>query len=165
MRTLIICMFTFYFRISMSGARCHVISHWCSFVEVLLFIFVDFDVTGTRNTYQNVWQFKILIQNFGRSRMHSLYSVHVMSCHCSMFTENYHFSIFGIKWNRDIVITAISDHLSHAQGRGLVYFLFTNLECRSNGHVTAATAHHHVSRVVPLVLEIYLSYYHFLTVS
>ena len=76
-------------------------------------------------------------------------------CRC-MFTENYHCSIIGIKWNRNIVITVISDHLSHAQGRGLVYFLFTNLERRSNGHVTAATAHHHVSKAVPPVLEIYL---------
>ena len=92
---------------------------------------------------------KILIQNVERSIMYSLYSAHVMSCHCCMFTENYHFKIFGSKWGRNMMITVISGHLSHAQGRWPEYFLFTNLKGRSNGHVTAATAHHHVGRVAP----------------
>ena len=92
---------------------------------------------------------KILIQNVERSIMYSLYSAHVMSCHCWMFTENYHFKIFGSKWGRNMMITVISSHLSHAQGRWPEYFLFTNLKGRSNGHVTAATAHHHVGRVAP----------------
>ena len=95
--------------------------------------------------------------------MYSLYSAHVVSCHCCMFTEHYHFNIFGIEWDRKIIITIISDHLSHAQGRWLVYFSFTKLKRRPNGHVTAATAHYHVSRAAALVLEIYLSYCHLLT--
>ena len=81
--------------------------------------------------------------------MYSLYSAHVMSCHCCMFTENYHFKIFGSKWGRNMMITVISGHLSHAQGKWPDYFLFTNLKGRSNGHVTAATARHHVRRVAP----------------
>ena len=52
--TLIICMFTFYFKISMSEARGHAISHWCSFVDVVLIISVHFDTTGTRNTFQRI---------------------------------------------------------------------------------------------------------------
>ena len=135
-------------------------------LEALLLISVHFDVTGTRNLFQrykNVWKWEILIQNFERSRMYSLYSEHVMSYHRCMFAENYHFNIFRIKWDRNIKITVICDHFSHAQGRWPVYLLFKNLKCRSNGHVTAATAHHHVSRAAPPVLEIYLSYYHFLT--
>ena len=73
-----------------------------------------------------------------------------MSCHCCMFTENYHFKIFGSKWGRNMMITVISGHLSHAQGKWPDYFLFTNLKGRSNGHVTAAmTARHHVRRVAP----------------
>ena len=74
-----------------------------------------------------------------------------------MFTEKIYFSTFGIKWDRAIITTVISDHLSHAQGRWSVYFSFTNLKYRSNGYVTVATAHHHISRAAPLVLEIYLS--------
>ena len=97
-----------------------------------------------------------VIQNVERSRMCSLYSAHVMSCHCCMFTEYYHFNIFGIEWDKNIIIAVISDHLSHAQGRWLVYFSFTKLKRRPNGHVTAATAYHHVSRAAALVFEIYL---------
>ena len=83
-------------------------------------------------------------------------------CRC-MFTEKYHFNIFRMKWDRNMIITVISDHLSHAQGKWPVYLLFTNLKCHSNGHVTTATTHHHVSRAAPPVLEIYLIYYQFLT--
>ena len=77
--------------------------------------------------------------------MYSLYSAHVLSCHYSMFREHHHFNIFGIEWDGNIIITVISDHLSHAQGRWLVYFSFTKLTRRPNGHVTAATAHYHQS--------------------
>ena len=59
-------------------------------------------------------------------------------------------------------LSDISDHLSHAQGKWLVYFSFTKLKLRPNIHVTAATAHYHVSKVTALVLEIYQSYYHLL---
>ena len=96
----------------------------------------------------------ILIQNVERSKMYSLYSAHVMSCHCCMFTENRHFNIFGIEWDRNIIITVISDHLSHALGRWLVYFSSTKLIRRPNGHVTAVTAHYYVCRAAALVLEI-----------
>ena len=85
-----------------------------------------------------------LIQNVERSNMYSLYSAHVMSCHCCMFTENHHFDIFGIEWDRNIIITVISDHLSHALGRWLVYFSFTKLIRRPNGHVTVVTADYYV---------------------
>ena len=77
-----------------------------------------------------------------------------MSCHCCMFTEHYNFNIFGIEWDKNIIITVISDHLSHAQGRWLVYLSFTKLKRRPNVHVTAATAHYHISRAAALVLEI-----------
>ena len=95
--------------------------------------------------------------------MYSLYSAHVMSSHCCMFTEHYHFNIFGIEWDRNIIITVISDNLSHSQGRWLLYFSFTKLKRRPNDHVTAATAHYYISRAAVLVLEIYLSYYHLLS--
>ena len=125
-----------------------------------------FEITGTRNTFQGIWKcitLNILIQNVERSRMYSLYSAHVMSCHCFMFAEHYHFNIFGIEWDRSIIITVISDHLSHVKGMWLVYFSFTKLKRRPNGHVAAATAHYHVSRAAALVLEICLSYHHLLT--
>ena len=48
---------------------------------------------------------KKLIQNVERSIMYSLYSAHVMSSHRCMFTENYHFKIFGNKWGRNMKIT------------------------------------------------------------
>ena len=96
----------------------------------------------------------ILIQNVERSKIYSLYSAHVILCHCCMFTENHHFDIFGIEWDRNIIITVISDHLSHALGRWLVYFSFTKLIRRPNGHVTAATAHYYVCRAAALVLGI-----------
>ena len=53
-------------------------------LEVVLFIFVHFDITGTRNTfkgYKNVWKLKITIQNFERSRIYSLYTQHLSTCH------------------------------------------------------------------------------------
>ena len=149
--------------ITVYETHCHIINHWCSSPEVFFFLIsVHFDVTGTRNTFQGIHIFitlNILIQNVERSRMNSLYPAHAMLCHSCMFTENYHFNIFGIEWDKNIIITVISDHLSHAQGRWLVYVSFTKLKLRPNGHVTAATAHCHVSRAAALVLEIYLSYY------
>ena len=78
---------------------------------------------------------------------------------CHLMSPLYVFNIFGIKCDRNIIITVISDHLSHDQDSWPVYFLFANLMCRSNGHVTAATAHHRVNRAAPLLLEIYLSYH------
>ena len=104
--------------------------------------------------YEKCITSNILIQNVERSKMYSLYSAHVMSCHCCMFTENHHFDIFGIEWDRNIIITVISDHLSHALGRLLVYFSFTKLIRRPNGHVTAVTPHYYVCRAAALVLEI-----------
>ena len=89
-----------------------------------------------------------------------------MSCHCCMFTEHYHFNIFVIEWDRNNIITVFFDHLSHAQGRWLVYFSFTKLKRRSNGHVTAATPHYHASRALlwcfklsKLLSFTYTSYY------
>ena len=148
----------------MSEATCHIINHWCS-LEVALFLSIlTSQGPGIHfNGYKKLWKLKISIQNVERSIMYPLYSALVMSCHRCMFTENNHFKIFGSKWGRNMTITVIFGHPSHAQGRWPVYFLFTNLKCRSNGHVTAATAHHHVSRAAPPVLEIYLSCYHFLT--
>ena len=55
--------------------------------------------------YKNIWNIKKLIQNVERSIMYSLYSAHVMSSHRCMFTENYHFKIFGNKWGRNMKIT------------------------------------------------------------
>ena len=106
------------------------------------------------NGYKRCITSNILIQNVERSKMYSLYSAHVMSCHCCMFTQNHHFDKFGIEWDRNIIITVISDHLIHALGRWLVYFSFTTLIRRPNGHVTAATAHYYVCRAAALVLEI-----------
>ena len=83
--------------------------------------------------YENAWKLNILVQNFEISRMYSLYSAHVMSYHRCMFTEKNHLNIFGIKWDRNIIITVISNHLSHAQGSWPVYFfLLTNLKCHPN---------------------------------
>ena len=96
-----------------------------------LFISVHFDATGTRNTFQRIWKYMksdFFIQNFERRRMHSLYSV--MSCNCCMITKKHkknHINIFRIEWDRNIIITVISDHLSYAKGRCLVYISFTNL--------------------------------------
>ena len=95
--------------------------------------------------------------------MFLLYSVHVVSCHCCMFTEHYHFNIFGNEWDRKIIITVISDHLSHAQGRWLVYFSFTELKRRPKSHVAAATAHYYNSRAAVWCLKSVWSYYHLLT--
>ena len=88
--------------------------------------------------------------------MYSIYLARVISCHCCTFTEHYNFIIFWIKWDRNIIITFICDHFSHAKCRWLVIFSFTNLKCCPNVHVTAATAHH-VSRAIALALEIFLS--------
>ena len=104
--------------------------------------------------YEKCITSNVLIQNVERSKMYSLYSAHVMSYNCCMFTENHHFDIFGIEWDRNIIMTVISDHLSHALGRWLVYFSFTKLQRRPNGHMTAATAHYYVCRAAALVLEI-----------
>ena len=162
-RTLIICtMFTFCFRITVSEVRCHMIKHWCS-LEMLISVRLTSHGTGIHfKGYKNAWKLKVLIQNVERSRMYSLYSAYVMLCHCCMFTENYNFNICGFEWDRKIIITVFSDHLNHAQCRRLVYFSFTKKRW-PNGHVTAATAHHHVSRVAALVLQIYLNYHHLLT--
>ena len=99
--------------------------------------------------YEKCITLNILIQNVEIIKMYLLYSAHVMSCHCCIFTENHHFDIFGIEWDRNIIITVIS-----ALGRWLVYFSFTKLIRRPNGHVTAATAHYYVCRAAALVLEI-----------
>ena len=64
------------------------------------------------------------------------------------------FNIFGIEWDRHIIMTVVADHLSYAPGRWPVYFSFTSWKQRPNGHVTAATAHHQVNSVTALVLEI-----------
>ena len=53
-------------------------------LEVVLSIFVHFDITGTRNTfkgYKNVWKLKISIQNFERIRIYSPYTQHLSTCH------------------------------------------------------------------------------------
>ena len=152
---LYICIFNFYFKITVSEAHCHIINHWCSsLVEVFLSILTSQGPGILFNGYKKCITSNILIQNVERSKMYSLYSAHVMSCHCCMFTENHHFDIFGIEWERNIIITVISDHLSHALNRWLVYFSFTKLIRRPNGHVTAATVHYHVCRAAALVLEI-----------
>ena len=46
--------------------------------------------------------------------MYSLYSAHVMSCHCCMFTDHYHFNILGIEWDR---IYHHNSHLWSSQAR------------------------------------------------
>ena len=51
-RTLLICMFTFYFKIIVSEARGHITNHWCSCLETALFIFAHSDVTVIWNTFQ-----------------------------------------------------------------------------------------------------------------
>ena len=157
---LYICISNFYFKITVSEAHCHIIDHWCSLEVAFFFISVHFDVAWTRNTlYKNdIYIYKcitlnILIQNVERIRMHSLYWAHVMSCHCCMFAEHYHFNIFGIEWDRNITITVISDHLIHAQGRWLVYFSFTNLNRRPNGHVTAASYYHLLTQAIMPILN------------
>ena len=48
-RELYICIFNFYFKITVSESHCHILNHWCSSVEIFS---VHFDVTGTRNTFQ-----------------------------------------------------------------------------------------------------------------
>ena len=152
---LYICIFNFYFKITVSEAHCHMINHWCSSLEVFFLSILTSQGPGIHfKGYEKCITSNILIQNVERSKMYSLYSAHVMSCHCCMFTENHHFDIFGIEWDRNIIITVISDHLSHALGRLLVYFSFTKLIRRPNGHVTAVTAHYYVCRAAALVLEI-----------
>ena len=51
---LYICIFNFYFKITVSEAHCHIINHWCS--SLGFFFSVHFDVTGTRNTFQRIWK-------------------------------------------------------------------------------------------------------------
>ena len=78
------CILNFYFKITVSEAHCHIINHWYSSLEAVFLISVHFDVTGTRNIFQGIWKcitLYILIQNVEISRMYSLYSAHVMSCH------------------------------------------------------------------------------------
>ena len=150
----------------MFEVHCHIKNHECSSLEVVSFYFCPFwrhrDQEYISRDIKCI-TLNILIQNVERCRMYSLYSAHVMSYHCCMFTEDYYFNIFGIEWDRNIITIVISDHLSHTQGRWLVYFSFRKLKREPNGHVTAATAHYRVSRAATLVLEIYLSYYHLLT--
>ena len=48
-----------YFRIIVSEVRCHKTNHLCSCLEVVLFIPVLIDISGTRNAferYKNVWK-------------------------------------------------------------------------------------------------------------
>ena len=153
---LYICIFIFYFKITMSEAHCHIINHWCSSLEVFSnHCGVASEGPGIHfRGYKKCITSNISIQNVERSKMYSLYSAHVMSCHCCMLTENHHFDIFGIEWDRNIIITVISDYLSHALGRWLVYFSFTKLIRRPNGHVTVVAADYYVYRVAALVLEI-----------
>ena len=151
----------------MSEVPCHIINHWCSSLGVVLFISVHCDVTGTRNTFQRIYKC-MKVKKFDSECWKKYYVLaHVMWCHRSMFTENHHFKIFGSKRGRNMMTTVISGHPSHAQGRWPVYFWFTNLKCHSNGHVTAATAHHLIimltGQLLEIVREIYISYYHFLT--
>ena len=58
---------------------------------------------------------------------------------CLQKTYKNHLNVFGIEWDRNVII--ISDHLSYTQGKWLVYFSFwfKNLKRRPNGHVSAAT--------------------------
>ena len=152
---LYICIFNFYFNITVSEAHCQIINHWCSSLEVFLLFILTSQGPGIHfKGYEKCITSNVLIQNVERSKMYSLYSAHVMSYNCCMFTENHHFNIFGIEWDRNIIMTVISDNLSHALGRWLVYFSFTKLKRWPNGHVTAATAHYYVCRAAALVLEI-----------
>ena len=149
----------FNFRITVSETYCHMINHWCSCLEVV-FISVHFDwrhrdqeyISTDIKMYENQ---KILIQNFERSRMQSLYPgtlQHVMSCHCCIFTKSKniqknHFNIFEIEWDRNIIISVMPK----------AHFSFKNLRRRPNDQVTAAAAHLYVSRAAALLPEIYLS--------
>ena len=152
---LYICILNFYFKITVSEAYCHIINHWCSSLQVFFLSILTSQGPGIHfKGYEKCITSNILIQIVERSKMYSLYSAHVMSCHCCMFTENHHFDIFGIEWDRNIIITVISDHLSHALGRWLVHFSVTKLIRRPNGRVTAVTAHYYVCKAAALVLEI-----------
>ena len=93
-----ICIFIFYFKITVSEAHCHILNNWCSSLEVFFLSIVTSQGPGIHfKGYKKCITSNILIQNVERSKMYSLYSAHVMSCHCSMFTENHHFDIFGIE--------------------------------------------------------------------
>ena len=155
-RELYICIFNFYFKITVSETHCHILNHWSSSQEVFFCPFWRHRDPGGIHFkgYKKCITSNILIQNVERSKMYSLYSAHVMSCHCCMFRVNHHFDIFGIEWDRNIIITVLSDHLNHALGRWLIYFSFTKLIRRPNDHVTAATAHYYVFSAAALVLEI-----------
>ena len=123
-----ISVYSIFFKITVSEAHCHIINYWCFSLEVFFLSILTSQGPGIHfKGYRKCITSNILIQNVERSKMYSLYSVHVMSCHCCMFTENHHFDIFGIEWDRNIIITVISDHLSHAISRWLVYFSFTKL--------------------------------------
>ena len=72
------------------------------------------------------------------------------------------FNIFGIDWNRNIIITVIADHFSHAQGRWPVYFSFTNW--KSDQIATWLPQLHIIMSIIAvLAIEIYLNYHHLLT--
>ena len=53
-RTLIINIFILISRFTVFKEPCHVINHWCSSLEVALFISVHFDVTGIRHIFQRI---------------------------------------------------------------------------------------------------------------
>ena len=155
-------MFNFYFEITVSEVRCHKTKHLCSCLEVMLVIPIHTDVSWTREAferYRNVWKLKLWIWYLESSRMYSPYVAHVIWGHCCSFTENYYFKIFGIGWDRNTIITVIylwSSQSCPMQVIGL-FFIHKLKKHRPNGHMTAATAHHHVSRAAALALEIYLS--------
>ena len=146
-------MFIFYFRITVSEAHCRMINPQCSCIEEVLFTSIHFDVTWTRGTFQIDKSVKIKNSELWkneRSMVYLLYSAHVTSCHCRIFTESCYFNIYGNEWVRNVIITVISDNLSHAQCRWLVNFSLTESRRRPNGHMNVATAHH-VSRSATLV--------------
>ena len=53
-RTSIINIFILISRFIVFKEPCYVINHWCSSLEVALFISVHFDVTGIRNIFQRI---------------------------------------------------------------------------------------------------------------
>ena len=65
-------------------------------------------------------------------------------------------NILGFEWDRNIIVTVISDHLNHAQGcwLRLVYFSFTNWKQRPNGPCDCCNCTYHVNRATALALEI-----------
>ena len=71
--------------------------------------------------YKNAWNLHILIQNFERSGMCSLYSAHVMSCHVT--------TAYLQKTIISTYITVISDHHSHAQGLFFIHKIKMPTKC------------------------------------